>query len=159
LKGEDETAIAEMEKALELNPNLSLALFGLGYAFAWSGRPQEALPLFQKVLRQSPRAPNRWHFENMIGTVHILLKEHTEAIEWLRKATRHRNSGWWPHVNLAVALVELDRMSDARVALREAEQLHPNLTRTTVAATMFRQMQPEIRQVYLDRLRKAGLPK
>jgi tetratricopeptide (TPR) repeat protein len=157
LQGDFETAIAELEKAIDLNPNLALAYYGLGFALTWSGRAREALPYFHKAIRQSPHDPALWSFETMTGFAHILLGEFAEAVEWLRKAARHPNSLFWPNLNLAVAFVEQEEWDKARAAMDAELELQPDLSVTAVAA-MLGSLHPDWKDRYLDGLRKAGLP-
>ena len=157
LQGDFETAIAELEKAIDLNPNLALAYYGLGFALTWSGRAREALPQFHKAIRQSPHDPALWSFETMAGFAHIHLGEYVEAVEWLRKAARHPNSLFWPKLNLAVAFVEQEEWDKARAAMDAELELQPDLSVTAVAA-MLGSLHPDWKDRYLDGLRKAGLP-
>ena len=157
LRGEFETAIAELEKALDLNPNLANAYHSLGYTLYWSGRAEEALPFFHKAMRHSPHDPLRWTFEYHAGTAHAMLSEYEEAIEWYRKASRHATSGFWPHVGLVFALAELDRLEAARAALDDALSIRPDLS-VSVIASVNHTMHLEYRERYLDALRKVGLP-
>ncbi|MFQ5784422.1 MAG: adenylate/guanylate cyclase domain-containing protein [Alphaproteobacteria bacterium] len=157
LQGEFETAIAELEKAIDLNPNLALAYYGLGFALTWSGRAREALPYFQKAIRQSPHDPALWTFETMTGFAHLHLGEYVEAVEWLRKGARHPNSIFWPNVNLAVAFVGQEEWDKARAALDAELELQPDLSVTAVAA-MLGSLHPDWKDRYLDALHKAGLP-
>ena len=157
LQGDFETALAELEKAIDLNPNLALAYYGLGFALTWSGRAREALPQFHKAIRQSPHDPALWTFETMAGFAHIHLGEYAEAVEWLRKAARHPNSIFWPNVNLAVAFVEQEEWDKARAAINAELELQPDLSVTAVAA-MLGSLHPNWKDRYLDGLRKAGLP-
>ncbi len=155
--GDPETAIRELEIALDLNPNLAAAHFGLGFALVWSGRPREALPHFYRAIRQSPHDPNRSGFELMTGYAHMLSGEYDAAVEWQRKAARHANSGFWPHLHLAVAFVELERLDEARTALDVALQARAGLSVTAVSA-IIRKLHPPLKDRFLNALRKAGLP-
>ena len=94
----------------------------------------------------------------MLGVSHILLDEYEDAVEWCRKATQYATSGWWPHLNLSVALVGLNRFRDARAALKQAVRLQPDLSRKSIATTMLRNLTPEHKDGYLEKLREAGLP-
>ncbi len=158
LQGEFETAIAELEKAIDLNPNLALAYYGLGFALSWSGRAREALPHIHKAIRQSPHDPLLWRFENMAGVAHVQLGEYVEAVEWLRKAARHPNAAFWPNLHLVVAFVEQEEWDKARAAMDAALQLQPDLSLTVVAA-IIRQFHLDYKDRILSALRKAGLPK
>ena len=157
LQGDFETAIAELEQAIDLNPNLALAYYGLGFALTWSGRAREALPHFHKAIRQSPHDPALWTFETMTGFAHLHLGEYVEAVEWLRKGARHPNSIFWPNLNLVVAFVEQEEWDKAVAAMDAELELQPDLSVTAVAA-MLGSLHPDWKDRYLDGLRKAGLP-
>ena len=157
MQGDFEAAIAEEEKAIDLNPNLALAYYGLGFALTWSGRAREALPHFHKAIRQSPHDPALWSFETMTGFAHIQLGEYAEAVEWHRKGARHPNSGFWANLNLAVAFVEQEESGQVRAAMDAALELQPDLSVTAVAA-MLGSLHPDWKDRYLDGLHKAGLP-
>ncbi len=157
MQGDFGAAIAEEEKAIDLNPNLALAYYGLGFALVWSGRAREALPHFHKAIRQSPHDPALWSFETMTGLAHIHLGEYEKAVEWLRKGARHPNSGFWANLNLAVAFVEQEEWDKARAAMDAALGLQPDLSVTAVAAILG-SLRPDLKDRHLDALRKAGLP-
>ncbi len=157
MQGDFEAAIAELEKAIDLNPNLALAYYGLGMALAWSGRAREALPHCHKAIRQSPHDPALWFFEGMAGFAHIQLGEYAAAVEWQRKATRHPNSGFWPNLNLAVAFVEQEESDKARAAIDAVLEMQPDLSLTAVAAVVG-SLHPDHKDRFLDALRRAGLP-
>ncbi len=157
IRGDYETAIAELESALELNPNLAPAYYGLGFALCWFGKAREALPYFQKAIRQSPHDPLLWAMEMMTGASHGMLDEFDAALAWLRKAARHAIGGFWPHTLLAWVFVELDRLDEARGALDAAFKERPDLSKAAVTA-MFSQLTPAYRDRILDALDKVGLP-
>ena len=156
LQGEYEPAIAELEKSLELNPNHARAHFGLGMALIWSGRAADSLPCFQTAIRLSPHDPLLWAFEDMVGNAYFHLNDFEQAVHWSRKASRHPNSGFWPHISLARAFVGRDQIDEARAAMDDALSERPSLTATTVAA-MLHHLHPDYKGPYLDALRKAGL--
>ena len=69
--GNSDRAIAELEKAVELNPNFALAYYGLGTALVYAGRGREAVPHFHRAIRQSPHDPAMWAFENNVGATYF----------------------------------------------------------------------------------------
>ncbi len=93
----------------------------------------------------------------IIGAAHIQLGEHMEGVKWCKKASRHPTSSFWTHTHLAIALVALDRLDEARVALDDALRKQPDLSLTTVSR-MLAQMHPAYRERIVDGLQKAGLP-
>ena len=54
-----EDAIAALESAVDRNPKLAEAYYGLGHTLTYSGRPDEALPRFDTAIRSSPH-DRRW---------------------------------------------------------------------------------------------------
>ena len=44
LVGKHDLAIAELERAVALNPSYAHAHYALGFAFLWAGRPAEGVP-------------------------------------------------------------------------------------------------------------------
>ncbi|HZD54165.1 MAG TPA: tetratricopeptide repeat protein, partial [Woeseiaceae bacterium] len=147
----------ELKKSLELNPNLARAHFGLGLALHWAGQAEEALSHYHWAIRQSPRDPLRWAFENGIGSAYIVLGKHEQAMEWCRAAATHPDCSFWPHVNLAVIHDHFGQHGDAKTAIDAALSKRPNLTVKAIAG-MLRGMNPRYKEAFLNKLRKAGLP-
>jgi len=156
LKGELETAIAELERSLELNPNHARGYLGLGLALQWFGRARDAQPYYRRALRQSPHDPMRWTFEGAIGSAYFHIGAFDEAIRWVKRATRRPNCGFHAHVNLAASLAEAGRLDEARQSLDVAADMQPGLSISAVSA-MLRTMHDDYREQYLSALRKAGL--
>ena len=57
IKGEHDKAIAEGERAVALNPSGWGVLTNYGNTLTQAGRPEEAIPLLQKVIRLNPFGP------------------------------------------------------------------------------------------------------
>src|SRR5262249_21066377 len=55
-------ALAELEIAAELNPNLAVVYCGLGDSLAYEGRIDEAIPYFQRAINLSPNDSLSWAF-------------------------------------------------------------------------------------------------
>jgi tetratricopeptide (TPR) repeat protein len=62
-QGDLDRALAEYETAVALNPNHAPAHAQIGICWVLRGRPQEALPYYDRAFRLSPRDPLRaiWH--------------------------------------------------------------------------------------------------
>ncbi len=80
-----EEAIAEYEMALASNPNLVVALHGLGVCKLFAGSMDEVITLMEQALRRSPRDPQTGTWCGAIGFVHLLQSRTDEAIVWLEK--------------------------------------------------------------------------
>src|SRR5262245_28001041 len=68
-------AISELEIALDLNPSLALAHYGLGAAFVFSGRPQAAFPHLESAIRLSPHDPNMGSYLVRIAEAKYLIRD------------------------------------------------------------------------------------
>ena len=116
LQGNFETAVSELEKALDLNPNLAIGYYSLGMALHWSGQAREALPLVHKAIRQSPNDPLLWAVEMHKGWALHLGHRYEDAVRWCRKACRHSNATFWAETILVAPLTALSRIDEAREA-------------------------------------------
>ena len=61
IKGEHEKAIAEGERGVALVPNGWVVLGNYANSLAYAGRPEEAIPLYQKAIRLNPFGPVFYH--------------------------------------------------------------------------------------------------
>ena len=157
LKGELETAIAELELAIELNPSFAHAYYGLGFSLILAGRPEDAIPQIDRAIRLNPHDPSIWTFMGGRSIALILLKRHEEALEWAMKSARQANAGWLIHAILASALGHLGRADEARKAGDDTLNLKPDFLVSFIARTIpFKN--PAHLEHFLDGLRKAGLP-
>lgn len=157
LRGDYQAAIAELEEALDLNPNLALAWFALGLTLTWSGQANDALAPLQRAIQQSPRDPHRMNFELMTGVAYFMLAEYEEAIVWFSRSCRHTSTTFWSHIGLATTYAAFDRMEESRTSLQDALNIKPNLS-ITLVEELLRGQRSEYNEPYLSGLRKAGLP-
>src|SRR5262245_57128087 len=68
-------AISELEIALDLNPSLALAHYGLGAAFVFSVSPQAAFPHLESAIRLSPHDPNMGSYLVRIAEAKYLIRD------------------------------------------------------------------------------------
>ncbi|MGI9318312.1 MAG: winged helix-turn-helix domain-containing tetratricopeptide repeat protein, partial [bacterium] len=85
---EYDLAIADYQRALDLNPNLALNLFTMAWSEAVAGLPDEARKHANKALKLSPRDTNIW-----LGWAYATLElasfidcDFSDAVEWGRLA-------------------------------------------------------------------------
>jgi adenylate cyclase len=157
LTKDHENAIAELERAIELNPNFAHAFNGLAMALAMSGRPDEAVQKVEIAIRLNPHDPSIWTYMSLRSLALIMLKRHDEALSWATKATRQRSPGWLAYAILASALGHLSKIDDARKAGRDALTLKPDFTLSFIKQT-FPFKKPDHLEVFLEGLRLADLP-
>jgi tetratricopeptide (TPR) repeat protein len=75
--------MAEFEKAVAIAPANELALTGLGYGYAVTGRRAEALRVLDKLNELSKQ---KYISAVWMAKIYAGLKEKDEAFEWLEKA-------------------------------------------------------------------------
>jgi len=81
-------AIAEWQKALELNSRYSTTLAELGVAFAASGRTSDAMGLLKEL---EERYAKRRAYGCDVATVYAALGDKNKAFEWLERDASARN--------------------------------------------------------------------
>jgi tetratricopeptide (TPR) repeat protein len=150
-------AISELEIALDLNPSLALAHYGLGAAFVFSGRPQAAFPHLESAIRLSPHDPNMGSYLVRIAEAKYLIGEDDAAARFALKALAQPSFQWSRYAILIAALGQLGRLEEAQRYLAEVTRARPNFS-----VTFVRTMHPFVRDMGVDRyyegLRKAGVP-
>ena len=156
--GQHDDSIASLKTAIELNPSFAQAYLGLGMTLTLAGHLQEAKTALSQCMRLSPRDPVLWASTLLLGMACILSQEHEEAVDWARKTIQNpRAAGYWPYAVLAAALAQLGQMDEARKALSAALEAKPDLSIAYLVKTLPTK-NPDGLNLYLDGLRRAGLP-
>jgi adenylate cyclase len=156
MRHEHDLAIAEIDKAIYLNPNLAQAQFGRGLALVLAGRSGEAFVSLENAARLSPRDPNYYAFVLVSAWAILLQGRYDDALEWARRAVAQPNSGVWGNATLAIALAHLDRREEAREALDALLEEKPDMALSFVGETLpFRRKSDRL--IFEDGLRRSGL--
>jgi len=150
-------SLAELESAVELNPNLAVVYCGLGDSLAYEGRFAEAIPYFEKAINLSPYDPQRWAFFSYRSLAHLLAGEFEQALEWAQRAIRVPNCHYWPFAHRVAALGHLQRASELPGALADLKQRKPNFSCAFARERLFYIKETRHLDRYLDGLRRAGL--
>jgi adenylate cyclase len=135
LRRDHDGAVAEIERALEINPNFSVGYGSLGTVLAWGGRAEEALRSTETALRLNPRDPS--NFFRFLGNAlaHFTAGRYDEAASWSTRAVRAKRIFRIPYLVRIAALAlsgEIDRAGSA------AKDMHASV--------------PEVTRSYLDHL-------
>jgi len=154
--------VARCEHALELNRNLPLAHFLIGYGKLFLGRPEETEPHIAEALRLSPRDAGAYAWLFTVGVAKLALGSNEQAVAWFRRSIdANRN---FPHAHFfrASALAQLDRLDDARAAVNAGLVLNPayTITRDRALWTWVSNDPKFLDQLdlFFDGLRRAGAP-
>ena len=109
LRREYAAAVSELELALDLNPSLALAHYGLGAAFVFSGKPHEAFPHLESAIRLSPQDPNMGSYLARMAEAKYLVGEDEAAVRFALRALAQPSFQWSRYAILIAALGQLDR--------------------------------------------------
>lgn len=157
LRREYAAAISELELALDLNPSLALAHYGLGAAFVFSGKPHEAFPHLESAIRLSPQDPNMGSYLVRMAEAKYLVGEDEIAARFALRALAQPSFQWSRYAVLVAALGQLGREDEAQRYLAEVTRMRPDFS-----VAFVRNMHPFSRDMGADRyyegLRKAGVP-
>jgi adenylate cyclase len=157
MRREYDAAFRELKTALELNPSLALAHYGLGATLVFSGCAEEGIPHLTAAIRLSPHDPNMGSFLVRLADAAYFLKRYEEAAEWARRALQQPNFQWSRYTVLIAALARLGRLDEARSCIQQLQVKRPNTSIAFVREThLFGDTENFAN--YLDGLRIAGLP-
>lgn len=109
--GQNDHAIEEMEKAIELDPNYADAYAFLGHLYTYSGRAERALPLIKRAMRINPKFPF-WYY-HVVGLAQYFLGDYDASVENLEKSVERNPTVFFTRLALAAALAKSGRQEDA----------------------------------------------
>jgi adenylate cyclase len=152
-RGDYNGALAEIELALAICPNLASAYGALGAVLMWSGHPKKGRAALEKGIRLDPRNPNMNMYLLNITISYYLSHEYDAAVE--RRGIRSYPDFSYLYRWLAAALGQIGRIEEAKEALAKAIAMAPT------AFDMFVRRRvpwhrPEDYAHMLEGLRKAG---
>ena len=146
-----------IERAIVLNPNLSLAWNFGGWIKIFAGEPDTAIERFARAIRLSPLDP--YMFLLQLGTAcgHLFAGDHEQAAMWAARALQER-----PNIGIALRIAAVcfavgGRLGEAKKAVAQLRELAPGF-RIAHTRTMFPLRRPEDLAKYIEGLRLAGVP-
>jgi tetratricopeptide (TPR) repeat protein len=146
-------ALAQIDRALEINPSDADNHAYRGAILMWAGRAAEAVPWLESALRSDPASG---FAAGRLCMAYYLLRRYTEALEACDRALSRnpgRNEQIIAHPLLAAVYAELGRQQDADGERTIAMHLWPFLDAQTFSAQFGTE---EARRQMLDGLEKAG---
>lgn len=153
--GDHDTAIAELSRAIEINPNCSIAYGALATCQNFAGYPDQAIVNNQIAIRSNPRDPTVFYRYTGMGVSHYLINRLDEAIDWLVKAV-HVKPEFFPAQALLIASYHEAGMADeCRRSLENCMRAVPSASLKPIREMPFRR--PEHLERLLGTLEAAGL--
>jgi tetratricopeptide (TPR) repeat protein len=119
-----EQALAEVQRAIDLNPNFAMGYYMLGWTRAFIGHFAEAVDALLRSLRLSPNDVLAGFQFGLVALAHYHQNKYEEAVGYAERALRGRR---WPYVlrTLLASLGQLERTDEARTVLAELERFMP----------------------------------
>jgi len=151
-----EDSLAELELALQLNPNFSLAQAYYGLTLAYCGRWEEGDLATRRAIRLSPRDPFAAIYCGIGSYALFVGGRYEEAMQLAREGIRQRADFVGAHRVLTSAAGMAGRDEIARAALQELKRAQPNISLDWIAKQI-PTMRPSDREHYLEGFRRAGL--
>jgi tetratricopeptide (TPR) repeat protein len=149
-----EKGIAELEKAIALNPNVADNHAWFGFVLHLNGRHKEGLMEIKKAIRLNP-FPRSFYFM-YLGNAYMYEGMYDESIAAYKKALRIQPNNLFPHLRLAAVYSLLDREQESRAAAAEVLKIAPKFSLERFAKTVPFKNQADTGHL-INALRKAGL--
>lgn len=152
----DLTAIDAARRAVEDNPNHVVVLQHAAAVVGMHGSVEESIRYHRRAYELSPNGPEAYDSLHGIAASELILGNNEAAIEWALKSLATFNDLLFTYVALTAAYANLDRMDEARTALRKVRELNPDLTIEVIVDGAARE--DSFADAVVPGLRKAGLP-
>jgi TolB-like protein/Flp pilus assembly protein TadD len=149
-------AISLAERAAALNPNSAEVRGGVGRTAVLCGLVDDGIRHIEEAMKLSPLDPATYQFCYFIALAHLFAGRFDDAVSWCERAVNDNPAYISGHRVLAASLAHLGRLEEARAAVRKVLSLQPTSTIERAARAGYRK--PEHMALWLDGLRKAGLP-
>jgi adenylate cyclase len=148
-------AIAELTKALELNPNDADAMTDYALILSYAGQAATAIEWAHKAMRLNPHNPN-WYVMQL-GQIYYDAYRYEDAIATLESL--HSLETIWIDLYLAASHAALGHDVEAQRAIERAANLDPQATiKRWITDEKTPYKDAKDREHLREDLRKAGLP-
>lgn len=155
---EYDTARAENEVAIGMNPSLAAAYCGLGDTLAYMNRCDEAVEQFEHAIALSPNDPQRWAFLTYGALACLFKRDYAKALVWSEQALVIPNRQYWTFAHRVAALAGLGRSKQYRHAVDALLREKPEFTCGFARAKLFYIREKSQLDEYIRLLEVAGVP-
>ena len=157
LAGDVEGAIALVDKALVLNPNLAAAWFLGGFLRTERGEPDAAIEFFTRAMRFSPLDPEMFRMQAGMALSHLFAGRFDMASSWAEQSFRQLPTFLAVVAIIAASHPLAGRTEQAQTAVRHLQKLDPAF-RVSSLEGWIPIRRPEHLARFATGLRMAGLP-
>jgi TolB-like protein len=155
--GDLDSGIAAVDRALVLNPSLTIAWYLSGFQRISRGEPDEAIERFAHAMRLSPLDPEMFQMQTGTAMAHMFAGRYDAASAWAEKACHELPDVLRTFAFGAASHALAGRTDEARRAMQHVRRLDPTLRISEVAEWVVLR-RPEDLATFVAGLRKAGLP-
>lgn len=150
-----EKALSFFERALKLNPSLSLAHAQIGTTCILQGKPEPAEAPLRLALRLGPTIEHSFHFLGELAFSYYMRKDWDRAIEHADQSILRRKTYWHAHMTKICSLVNKGDLTTARFAARQLLDIRPDFNLNFVDWQPF--VDPQWNAVLRSELQKTGI--
>jgi adenylate cyclase len=143
------------DRALRLHPNSAHVLMQSAAVLMYAGELDRAFEAIQKARRISPLDTRSYTIFATLAGCSYFSHCYEEAVAWANQAIEQSPSFSVAYRFLAAALAQLGRLEEATAAVGRLLQVQPSASLTLSRTAAY--VQP-LKDLYIDGLRKAGLP-
>jgi TolB-like protein len=150
------SALVLHARAIELNPNLSIAWTLSSWSKIYNGEHAVAIRHAMMSQSLSPRDPHIFIAEHALMTAHFFQRQLDEA-EMLAEIVLERNPGHMSALNVRLSILgHMGRKDEAAHCLAILRAAEPNITIAKIVARP--PLRPEDQEFYIEGLQRAGVP-
>jgi tetratricopeptide (TPR) repeat protein len=128
LRTQHERALASLRRALEINPNCSLAHGSIGTVLAWAGQHDASVTKNEFALRINPQDPSTFFRHFGLALAHYLASRYDRALVHASAVLQMRPSWWLGQILYAATCAQSGRRDEARPILDELARVRPDIT-------------------------------
>ena len=156
VRREHAQAIPDLKLAIDLNPSLAWAYYGLGAAAVFSGDADDAITHLESAIRLSPRDQHMGSFMVRLAEAYLLKRDYQQAVEWARKALQQQGFQWSRYAALLAGLGFLGELEQAKRVLAECLDQRPDFS-VSMVREVHLYTDSGAMDHYQEGLRKAGV--
>jgi tetratricopeptide (TPR) repeat protein len=133
--GDKRGALAEMKKALAVDPSNVQTLVWQAQIYTHLNRWQDAEDAFERIIRQRP---NNWLAHNEFGVLLNAQGKYALALREFRAAALAAPKNTYPPSNIGAVLLQLGKIDEASANCRKSLAIKPNALAAETMAAIFR---------------------
>lgn len=152
-----DTALRQYERALQVNPNESLAWLFKGMLHAFRGEGEPAVAAANNAIALSPLDPTRYFYDSLAASIHLSAGNYGVSIHHAQRSLRANSSHVSTYRALTIAQVMAGQVEQAQQTAKQLMRLDPGLT---VSRYLTRSPGVEfgIGKTFAEALHVAGVP-